>query len=167
VRSGGGAVLLAALLLTGCGSEDTATPDAARSLAPAEDFADNMHRCMSEKGWETEISWDGGLGLSGVPADQVDQVDADVRECRERFGYDRPARIPSQQEAEELYDALMDVAECVRERGFPVPDPPSRQAYVEDFLTDGYVTWHPYDTVRQNAANELPQIAEACPAPTL
>lgn len=39
------------------------------------------------------------------------------------------------------YDFLVELMECVREQGHPVPDPPSREVFID---TEG-ATWHPYD----------------------
>jgi hypothetical protein len=128
----------------------------------------NMVQCMADKGWEVQLDNDGGWSTTvGVPDEQLEQFDADVDDCRATFGLDQPPPPLTQQEAEELYDLLTGaVADCVRNLGYTVPEPPSRQAYVELLTGGGLADWHPHYVPEAEASFAVYQEVRAeCPVP--
>jgi hypothetical protein len=130
-------------------------------LPSAQDFAVTMQQCLSDEGWEVEVSWDGGIEFS-LPADQTDQFMAAQQVCLERTGYDRPMEY-TLEEAASLYDELLEVADCVRDLGYAVADPPSRQAYAEQLARGEHATWHPYYGAGATSPDEVREKWEACP----
>ena len=56
-----------------------------------------------------------------------------------------------------VYDFWLDQAECLRGLGYSVPDPPSRESFVENYPV---VDWVPYRFVPNG---EIPQAEKTCP----
>lgn len=72
------------------------------------------------------------------------------------------------EQAEEYFDALLEVAECVRELGYQVADPPSRQAAVEALQQNVIdLGWDPYEDVTLNAGSndKTDEVYRECPQP--
>jgi hypothetical protein len=116
------------------------------TVAPVEDFGVNMQRCMAEAGWDVAVTWDDGIDSGQIPPGQFDRYQDDQAACLRRFGYDRAPRPYTFGEAVELYDKLLDVAACVEELGYSVPEPPGRQAYAEHLAGGGLAQWHPHES---------------------
>lgn len=158
-----GAILLAVLAgCTGGDGGESADPQA------TEDFGTNMARCMTEKGWNVTANTDGSWEtVDSIHVSQEQQFEADVEECRDRFGYERGAPKMTQEEAEEFYDAQLDAAECLRENGYTTPEAVSKQAAVESLINGGPPLWDPYEHVVDSAdsATELEEVFEKCPQP--
>jgi hypothetical protein len=136
--------------------------------SPAEHDA-SMVRCMRDKGWDTFAVRGGGIGTRGVPDEQMDQYRADEEKCYADlgFGVGQPPTV-TRGEAEELYDVLLEVADCVRGLGYSVPEAPSRQAFVEQLISYPIPEWHPYDVLYETADTASIQQAEAqCPIPDM
>lgn len=158
--------LAVAAALVGCSGGDPPSMTPQPTMAPVEDFAINMQRCLGEKGWEVEVSWDNSIGMSGLPPEQRDQYDADVQVCLAAFGYDEPPRPLTQEEAQDLYDAMLLVAECVRGLGYTVPDPPSKQTYAEWLTTPGGLAkWTPYSGIPMTSRDDRKRAQQECPPP--
>jgi hypothetical protein len=175
-----GAVALWVAATVGCGGTtdapdetgpDASPPPVATGEQVASDAAEQrpaeMVRCMTDKGWHVEVR-DGGWGdVDGVPEAQVDQWDADADACRTELGHDTGPPVITPEEAGEMYDLLVEVAECVRDLGYHVPEPPSRQSFVEDLVEYPIPSWHPYDVVydRASGAGDIRRVEAACPIP--
>jgi hypothetical protein len=143
------------------------TPPSAGAADPWEHYIRDMVRCLTDKGWDIDDGGDGYGVHGGVPLAQVDQFDADKDACQARFGYDQlPGPSVSHDEAEDIYDLLLGVADCVRALGYDVPPPPSKQAFVEQLVAHPIPSWHPYDEVfqRGNPA-EIQRVEAECPIP--
>ncbi len=143
------------------------TQPSAESPDPWEHYIRDMVRCLTDKGWEIDDRGDSYGVHGGVPIAQVDQFDADKAECEARFGYDQlPGPSVSHDEAAELYDLLLVVADCVRALGYDVPPAPSKQAFVEQLVDHPIPSWHPYDKVFQRGNRaEIQRLEEECPIP--
>ncbi len=99
---------------------------------------------MDEQGWDTRVTADGGLSAS-IPDEQLEQYQHDLDECAARFGYDEPPPPLTRQEAEAYYDELVQATECVRELGYPTPEPASKQATVEALMRGEGPPWLPHE----------------------
>jgi hypothetical protein len=162
---------------TGSANEHSSTPTSqssavstASTIAPQRDYAVNMVRCLTGKGWNVVLSDQGGyLTPDGIPNEQADQYDADVKSCRAKFGYDKiSAPNITRAQAQKLYGDLLNVATCVRGQGYTVPDPPSEQTFVDALVNYPIPIWHPYQVVQQQGGpGELKRIEKACPVPEI
>lgn len=98
---------------------------------------------------------------------QEDQYRADYDICVDQVQPDEPRPPMTEEQAETYFDALLEVADCVRGLGYQVAEPPSRQAAVEALqqpIID--LGWDPYeDPVRNAGTEEIDNVYRACPQP--
>lgn len=60
--------------------------------------------------------------------------------------------------AKKFYDKWLRVAECVRDQGFDVDDPPSEQAFVEGMVAHQF----PWDPMTHVPGGSLERVARVC-----
>jgi hypothetical protein len=157
--------LVAVAATVGCSATE---PISNVDPSPSADQGINMARCLSAKGWAVQRDAGGGWStISGVPAEQVNQFDSDVVDCKAEFGYDKKLEITAKQ-AEGFYDKLVASAECLRGLGFEISEPPSRQAFVETLVGGELPAWAPYSQLIQMGASrdEFETAEKECPQPT-
>lgn len=102
-----------------------------------------MSRCLNEAGWAVELSPDGSIEAS-YPSEQRSQYLAAMQACQAEFGYDLPLPSLSPPEAEALLDQIVSAADCLRSRGFAVPEAPSRQASIDGLVSSRDPRWDIY-----------------------
>lgn len=66
--------------------------------------------------------------------------------------------------AEMCFDTSLDAAECPRDRGYEIADPPSRQAFVEALVNDEPPPWYPHHEAMA-AGGLLSELEAECPQP--
>lgn len=138
-----------AVAIAGCTStpgEPSADGSPSPSKPQAEDWQAGMVQCLTDKGWDVTSRDDGGFGYE-LSEEQLDPFDQAREECHLSLGYDFEPPEYSQDEAAEIYDAFVTAAECVRDLGYEVPDPPSKQAFVEEMVSGDLPSWNPYNGV--------------------
>lgn len=118
-----------------------------------------LAECLRQRGWEVTVGSD-GLGVD-YPTDQANQFETDQAACIEIAGIDTGAPAISEEEADWLYDAFLDIVPCVEAQGITVSEPPSRAAFVEQTVTGSIVPWHPYD----GAPERSDELMVDCPIP--
>jgi hypothetical protein len=120
-------------------------------------------RCLRDRGWETTVHADGSFSTQ-VPDDQDDVYHADFEDCQEEAGVHLPPLEVTPKYAGAVYDRLLEVAECVRDLGYHVPDPPSRQAFVDALVAYPIPAWHPYNSAYEAGGPGSQQRVETeCP----
>jgi hypothetical protein len=120
-------------------------------------------RCMRDRGWETTVNTDGSFRTE-VPDDQDEVYHADFEDCQQEAGVHLPPLEVTPEYAGAVYDRLLEVAECVRDLGYHVPDPPSRQAFVDALVAYPIPAWHPYNSAYDAGGPGAQQRVEAeCP----
>lgn len=172
------AVVTCVMLLGSCSSATsdagvtttTAPPssvDESNALGSWEEYteqAERAHRahrrCMEARGWEYQ---DEGDGYSiAIPEEQFEVHQTDDQECQEESGLaDLGPPVVSAQEAQELYDIFLEVADCVRGLGMEVQEPPSRQAFVDSLVSYPIPIWHPHELDGEWRR----ELEERCPVP--
>jgi hypothetical protein len=155
-------LLAVAVAVTGCASDRNGGPGVPPATTEA---ATDLVSCLIAQGWDVTANPDGSY-LAAVPSDQMDRFQADEAECIEMFRFDEPV---TQTQAETFFDALLDAAECVRELGYHVDDPPSRRFAVEEIqkpIID--LGWDPYEQPKFTASHEeMNEVYLTCPPPSL
>lgn len=123
-------------------------------------------RCLNDRGWETEVIPGSSTYRTVVPPEQHDQYNADIEECHIEIGVDLSPPQVTPEEASELYDILLKVADCVRDLGYDVPDAPSRQTFVDELVSYPIPSWHPYDPVYDTGRMaDIQRVEAECPIP--
>lgn len=151
-------------LVAGCtGTGPTpAEPDSAAN--PSEAIA----TCLREKGWDVTVHPDNSIS-SEYPEEQDDQFMSDYENCSDQVHPDQPRPPMTEAQAEAYFDALLDVADCVRGLGYRVAEPPSRQAAVEALQQEIIdLGWDPYESavLGGGTEEEIDDVYRACPQPT-
>ncbi len=121
---------LAALLLTACGSSDSSDEgvasltggDSATDDTNVEQEAQEWAQCMRDHGLDVpdpEASEDGGMQFK-VTGDDLDR-DA-MQKATEDCGMPPGAEL-SEEDRAEMEDNALEFAQCMRDKGYDVPDP--------------------------------------------
>lgn len=134
-RWGGAVALLGvALALVGCTSApqnpNVKALEEGLSLSPASNQA---YECLKEKGWDVELSWDGGIGASSatIPSAQRELYEEDSEACWGPIN-DRILNMPDDEIADVYQDELK-TRECLTDLGYEVGEPPSKQEFIDTF----------------------------------
>lgn len=130
-----------------------------------DEWAAAFIQCMADRGFEVELGdpADGDSVRSDVSAEQRPAYMAATEECDMVVGI-LPSEPLTSEEISAEYDRQLGIAQCLREIGYPVTDPPSRELYVADYNSPEGLHWEAYlavlDTMtRQDYLNA----AAVCP----
>ncbi|QAV70704.1 hypothetical protein ESZ53_09810 [Salinibacterium sp. UTAS2018] len=125
--------------------------------------------CMSEFGW---LPIEDGPGAGGVtvPEGQGDQYDANLEECVAEASATFPPAPMSERAIRERYSLELEARLCLMQQGYEISEPPSEQAWVEQFAGDISASplWLPYFEIITDPAVSQATLAElrvACPGP--
>ncbi|WP_395245558.1 hypothetical protein ACGGZK_07015 [Agromyces sp. MMS24-K17] len=160
--------MVALLTLAACTSparvDETQATGEAMSVSPA---ADQVFKCITEKGWEVSLSWDGGIEASSdsVPQAQYDQYRADSDACWAVV--DDKIRNMSPDQIRAAYTQELATRECLTGLGYDVAEPPSEQAFLDDFFID---RWSAYLAAGFGNGSlpddEWRTVVQSCPQPS-
>lgn len=155
--------------ITGCGGEGTPaspTPGAATTTA-ADRFAPQraVATCLRENGWAVDFSEsDGSYEVTGIPEAQASQLQTDELACGEEF---LPEAVGASEVTPEqwtqMYTAELEVAECLRDEGYAVPEAPTEQAFVDSYVSGTGEPWSPYASVPALDDSEWNRLNTTCP----
>ncbi|VXC47862.1 exported hypothetical protein [Arthrobacter sp. 9V] len=139
-------------LLAGCAGTGSPSPsDETPTAQDLDNAAENMERCLQEKGWDVEVKPDGGVNMT-VPAGQEEPYNADLKACEASFGYD-VAPVYSDDQVREMYTKVVATADCLTAQGHDPGSPPSEQTFVEQ-VQSGVGGWDPYIDLYPSAMSE-------------
>jgi hypothetical protein len=137
----------------GAADETESGEEAAESDQPGEELdetlthseiGDLLVACLAEQGFAARREGT-GITMPGLPDEQQGAADDAFNACA--LEIQGPPVTPTRENLARLYDEYLEAAECLRERGVSVPDPPSRGAWVEQMLRpsgDGSGPWEPF-----------------------
>lgn len=167
VRTSLAALALAgAIALSGC-TDPSVSPTSEVNPTPTvegnqRDFenATLLAACLTERGWDVEVTPGGGWGIEIELADeQADLYREDFDSCLEETGLDEVEM--DEELANFVYDNNLRVIECLAEAGYSAEEPPDRDIFVAKIMeTPDALIWDPFSLVPQG---ELPQAVMACP----
>lgn len=161
------ALSLIALGSAGCASSAPEVPT--ESPAPITfdvgsrpDFAKEMISCLSELGWDVTTGTDGGFSAD-VPNEQFDVYEADRSDCEQTLGYDTPPPTLSDAQIRDVYPHMLWEWKCLDENGFEPENPPTEQAYIDDYHEYGAL-WTPYSQYTSTLSDaDLNALFDECP----
>jgi len=141
-------------------SADRDAESAAHRAAEAE-----VRACLEEQGFAVVEDHEGGWGVE-EPSSDAGQEDfqSAFKECQKLF----PATVPpTEEEMRTQYAALLDVAACLEEIGYPqTTQPPSEEVFVADYQhlleQGGGNLWHPYMSLPPQV---IASVEDECPQP--
>ena len=134
------------------------------SLSPA---GDDLYECISEKGWEVTLRWDGGVEASSetIPQEQYDLYTADMRQCMAEL--DQRILAMTETEIRAAYRAELATRECLVGLGYDVQEPPSEQTYIDDFFGARWTAYGESNvSIQALSDSEWRALNESCPQPS-
>ena len=180
------ATALVVLLIVGCSTQesqspqtnrpeppstDSATTSQARELTRSQefqaitDYAGNMVDCMNADGYRYRLV-PGGMGWEYDPAypepDDSQAAEVTRQECDSRYG---PPPAPQPLTAEEwasAYPAAVEQSRCLADNGFDAPQLPTQETWVQQMLAP---TTDTYDAFGQLEGEQLLEAQRKCAAP--
>lgn len=136
-----GSIVAGMMLLSACSAGAPAV-EATRSFAPLKDYGSLMVSCMSEAGWEVSTDYSNSVFITdvaqGIPPQQADRYNSDLKACSGRYGFDKP-RQPTEGQLEELYAAEQSARTCMIVLGYSIEEMPSLATFLDSYGTpDGW-----------------------------
>lgn len=111
--------------------------------------------CVRERGFSAEVYEGIGIKLGGPQLEEAEQAEA---KCAGEVEAAYPGPPPLS--GPELYDALLETAECLRDEGISVRSAPTIDTWI-----DNDRRWNPYDYV--NFDDDFWALHSICPQPGL
>lgn len=110
--------------------------------------------CIRDRGFNVEVIPPGdGISFEAVPATQNSAAQAAEQECRDGLNLrEGSASDYTDEVRSHIYDYQLALRQCLIEAGYDIPDPPSREIYVENYFRD---PWIPYSFLPVDALNAL------------
>lgn len=109
--------------------------------------------CLTAAGWDA-VANQYGVSVPSVTVDQREEFQRALDDCERQIGKFPPEPNKTKAEIGELFDYYVTTtSECVRDLGYRVGDPPSRDSYIEDYYT-AEVLWSPYSEVPDDISQE-------------
>lgn len=138
----------------------TMSPDAARAVHTSRlETQQFFASCLAESGFAATVDEPDLSVTVDVPEDQKNRYAEVSSACRnEMFDRFQSLREPDPHQA---YRAYLYIRECMIEAGYPVSNPPSEEAFV-----DNYGMWHPYDLVMADpffTEEQFDELEATCP----
>lgn len=152
----GVAWVLVAIIAAGCGSNPGATASTSTTWYSMAEKAELTVQCMRDRGINARVT-ESGIGIE-YPTEPAAQLAAD--ECSTEIDARYPDPPPLSME--ELYDAVLEGAECLRSLGIDVPSPPTFDAFSEAESVD---RWWPWDYIPLQM--DFSAVHRQCPQPGL
>lgn len=91
---------------------------------------------------------------------RVEELRSATDECHSRaYAMLPPGPVIDEAYYERFFDFLLDLKECLEGEGWTVPDPPSKEVWVE---SEGAV-WHPYERMGALSGERLAALEAVCP----
>ncbi|QTX03346.1 hypothetical protein [Agromyces archimandritae] len=153
----GAGILALCGTLSGCAALPEHQSSVPRATS-AEDFQQRLAACMDARGWSSTPGADGTAEFE-VPLEQESAFTEDNDACTVEAGGGEVEL--SDADYERLYEAVVELRECLNEEGFEIPEPPSFHEF-----RDGSGEWTPYTMIDQEELfTRLDELNEACPMP--
>lgn len=158
------------VLLTACSAAVAPTPARQDSGAHPDDEAltyperiELVVACLSSNGFEAS-SYEGfGIRIDAASDEQLAVAQRIEGECWEEVNARFPAPPPLS--VEDQYDYMIEVANCLRELGYTIPEAPTRETYVDSRSADRPPSefWDPYAILARQGVDTWALQRESCP----
>lgn len=158
-----------AMIASGVGLDSPPTVELVRwTLGPA-DNAQQIAACLTEAGFAAEGDRDGGISFNpGIPASQEEAFNLATYTCHAKYTLDPKFQGDWTPEQTGLVFDYWDqyFIPCMAAHGYEISrsDMPSRDAYVDNFLTEDRISWWPSESFYTLLTpDEQNQLAPVCP----
>lgn len=150
-----------ALFLTGCGQTVAADgpKDAVIRAAERSERTGALTECLEARGWPVSVDEEDTRITIGIPREQEELYDADVRACGAELGIDTNNPV-SDEQLEILYAELNKMGECLEAEGYPVSEAPSLQTFID--MSNNLEAWGPWMDI---PPSQVIEAMDNCPQP--
>lgn len=152
------------MLLSGCsaGSAPTTSQASGEYLSYPERI-DLVVACVEERGFEASSVGGFGVRVDYAGEEQAEAAAKAEGECWEEVEQRFPAPPPLSHE--ERYYYMLDVAKCLRDLGYDIPEAPSLDAYVDEMSAQvpSIDLWDPYRSLSDQGVDTYEIQREHCP----
>lgn len=107
--------------------------------------------CLTDHGWPVQYQ-DGQILVQIDPA-QDEAYDRDTAACTDEFGIDLDGQL-GPEGWDRAYEWSSELAECLVEHGWQVPERPTRQAFESTYDTEPWLPWSLVPNGELHAAGE-------------
>jgi hypothetical protein len=123
--------------------------------------------CLHDHGFPVTIIPPGdGISFQGISPEQNGEAAATLEACMAGLNLP-PYHPPSREVMERQYQQVLELAECLRQEGYDIPQAPSEETWIESWSTG---TWSPYNDLAlptgQAGQDEWDRLNVACPQQT-
>lgn len=139
--------------------------------AQKEEFANAYIACLATHGVTGSVTLDGHV-LIDSPVGPDGQAPAGLQEANIAAGEACNDEVPwfPEPDAAEDYARMLDVRSCLIDQGFTIPEPPSRDVWIESTTSMTSMPWTPYaalldiesDYYVDLSDEELTKVFDAC-----
>lgn len=153
-----------AILLTACSGNSSSTPvETAPDYLTYPERIDLVVACVEERGFEASSARGFGVRIEYAGEEQGEVATRVEGECWEDVDERFPAPPPLSHE--ERYYYMLDVAECLRNLGYDIPEAPSLEAYVDQMSAEqpSIDLWDPYFILFRQGVDTYAIQREQCP----
>lgn len=155
------------LSLTGCGGDSPVTSSPTAAFTSQAQYYENLAdwngryvECARSFGADASLAPQYAITNPVAPGRPTTESGLDA-ECVAKLGSQPTPPPPSKQLLRGWYALLVEQAQCLREHGFTVTDPPSRDEFVENYSVS---SWYPLNDV-SDAGQDLVKADAQCPQP--
>ncbi|WP_230671708.1 hypothetical protein [Rathayibacter sp. Leaf248] len=125
--------------LAGCAPAlSTKAPDVGILFGSAE-VNEAKASCLKERGWTIDLQDDGTI-FADFPEEQVEAYQADSTACLKEAGIDPDAPM-TQDQYRAAFAWYEEIASCLLDAGWSVPDKPSYEVFKTSYDTDPWIPW--------------------------
>ena len=148
----------------------------AEQAAERASFRANLQECVDARGWQITVNEWGGSEHWFADEAEMDRFVADVDECSAALGRTGASGFVDDNDDDPdaltryLYPMLVDTWECVVNRGYDVPPPPSEDELVRQYAPGSHEpVWTPYGDLSAGdglmTAERMADLEITCPLP--
>lgn len=124
--------------------------------------------CLEQRGFDMRVEEQGEPpSLTWVPEnlpdEQTDAYNEAFSACIDEIGEPSPEPPPTEAQIREIYLLEVATAECLRELGYEISDPPSEDVFIESYSTAPWVAY--FDLPKDMPPGEWKLVNEECPQP--
>jgi len=128
------------------------------------EFGEVHAECVRGRGFDVEVTFDGGVSYGTVPRDQELALHEAIYRCQVAYPVHPRYRLPwTEQMIRVLYEYYVDeLVPCLVDQGYPAQEPPSWETFLASHGTER--EWNPYAVVvDRDDPQEWRAINETCP----
>lgn len=146
------------------GVEDPPDVEPIRYVSSGEERADVMKECLTEAGFPVTVGDDGAVVMEFASPEQTSDYNRASYVCMAQYPLDpRMTGELADAQLDRYYDWLLaHPVACMRERGHPVAEPPTRETFIANYRATGELLFFADDLPPDLEAEIMGDVLEHC-----